>query len=211
MKLYYTPNACSMACHIALKEAEAPFEAVLVPRGANRSHEHLAVHPDGLVPALELDSGEILTEAVAILLHISRRFPAAKLLPSGGSVDEARVFEWLAWLTNTVHVAYAALWRPERFTEDVSAREALSREGIARIRRLNEKIETRMTTSFAVGHAFSVADAFLFPFYCWNRRIEIDAVSEYPNWTQWARRMTARRSVQDVIVTEDVSVFSSSA
>ena len=122
MKLYHTPGACSMACHIALEEAGAAFEPVVVPRGQNRTAEYLAVHPRGFVPVLEQDDGQRLTEAAAILLHVARRFPEARLLPEAGTVEEARAFEWLMWLTNSLHIAYACLWRPERFTDDPAAR-----------------------------------------------------------------------------------------
>lgn len=147
MKLYHSPGACSMACHIALEEVGAAFEPVIVrlSEGMNHEPDYLAIHPRGFVPVLEFDGGERLTEAAAILLHVARRHPSTGLLPQGGSVEEARTFEWLAWLTNTLHIAYASLWRPERFTTDESARKTLAAEAKERIARFNDTIEQRLS------------------------------------------------------------------
>jgi glutathione S-transferase len=93
---------------------------------------------------LELDDGQRLTEAATILLHVARRFPDARLLPEAGTIEEARAFEWLMWLTNTLHIAYACLWRPERFTEDAAARAALVTEAKGRIDVLNHEVEARL-------------------------------------------------------------------
>jgi glutathione S-transferase len=208
MKLYHTPGACSMACHIALEETGAAFEPVVVPRGKNRTPEYLAVHPRGLVPVLELDDGTHLTEAVAILLHVARRFPEAGLLPEAGTIEEARAFEWLAWLTNTLHVAYACLWRPERFTDDPAARAALIAEAKDRIDALNHEAEARLGSPFAAGGTYSVADPFLLVFFRWANRVEFDAAGRHPDWTAWARRVEERPAVQRVLVREGVSLWS---
>jgi glutathione S-transferase len=208
MKLYHTPGACSMACHIALEEAGAVFDPVVVPRGQNRTDEYLAVHPRGFVPVLEQDDGQRLTEAAAILLHVARRFPGAGLLPEAGTIEEARAFEWLMWLTNSVHVAYACLWRPERFTDDPAARAAVAAEAKDRIDALNREIEPRLGDgAFAAGAPYSVADPFLLVFLRWANRIGLGAAERYPGWTAWARRMESRPAVSRVLAREGVSLW----
>jgi glutathione S-transferase len=208
MKLYHTPGACSMACHIALEEAGAVFEPVVVPRGQNRTPEYLAVHPRGFVPVLELEDGQRLTEAAAILLHVARRFPDARLLPEAGTIEEARAFEWLMWLTNSVHIAYACLWRPERFTNDQAARAAVAAEAKDRVDALNREIEPRLGDSaFAAGASYSVADPFLLVFFRWTNRIGQGAAERYPVWTAWARRMESRPAVARVLAREGVSLW----
>jgi len=208
-RLYFSPGACSMAAHIALEEASASFEAipVLLAKGENRSAGYLAVNPRGLVPVLEVD-GEYLTEAVAILLYIARRFPEANLLPATGTMQEARVFEWLAFLTNTVHVAYAALWRPRRFTDDEAAAEIIAEGARGRIDALNRDIEKKMETrSFAIGSEYSVADPFLLVFFRWANRVGLAAAERYPAWTTWAQHMEKRRAVARVLAKEGISLW----
>ena len=51
-KLYYAPGTCALATHIALEEAGAPYEAVLVDFRSQhqRSPEYLAVNPKPAKP-----------------------------------------------------------------------------------------------------------------------------------------------------------------
>jgi glutathione S-transferase len=210
MKLYHSPGACSMACHIALEEVGAAFEPVVLrlSEGKNREAGYLAIHPEGLVPVLELDGGQHLPEAAAILLHIARRYPVAKLLPDGGSLGEARVFEWLAWLTNTVHIAYAHLWRPERFTANQPARKTLAEEAKNHIVLFNRIIEERLEDlDFAAGSSYSVADPYLLVFFRWANRIGLDVANDLPKWTGWARRLEQRPAVARVLEREGVSLW----
>jgi glutathione S-transferase len=212
MKLYHSPGACSMACHIALLDAGADFEAirVLLAEGEHRSPAYRAINPRGLVPVLEIEGGQRITEAAAILLHIARRFPDARLLPEAGSPEEARAFEWLAWLTNTMHIAYACLWRPERFTDAPPAREALVAGARDRIDALNRDVETRIAEApFAAGTAYSVVDAFLLVFFRWANRIGLDAAERYPAWTAWARRTEVRPAAARVLEREGISLWGS--
>jgi glutathione S-transferase len=69
MKLYYSPVACSLADHIALREADVDFEIERVDLATKLTaggRGFGTVTPKGYVPALELETGEILTENTAI-------------------------------------------------------------------------------------------------------------------------------------------------
>ena len=80
MILYYAPNTCALASHIALEQAGAAYEARRVDFAKNeqRSPEYLRVNPKGRVPALVTERG-ILTETPALLSFIAQSFPAARL------------------------------------------------------------------------------------------------------------------------------------
>ena len=56
MKLYYMPGACSLAPHIALREAGLPVELEQVdpqPRRPKSGEDYLAINPKGAVPAVQ--------------------------------------------------------------------------------------------------------------------------------------------------------------
>ena len=73
--LYFAPGASSMAVHIVLHEAGTIFEArpLSFHRRENRTLAYLALNPEGKVPTL-LINGRPLTEVVAILFYLARRF-----------------------------------------------------------------------------------------------------------------------------------------
>src|SRR5215470_2124788 len=114
--LYYSPGSCSLAAHIVLNEIGQPFELrkFATAERANYSPEYLAINPKGRIPSLQID-GFVLTEVPAILAYLGRRFPGAGLYPADGAEAEARCLELLAWSSSTVHVAFAQIFRPERF------------------------------------------------------------------------------------------------
>ena len=84
MKLYYAPNACSLADHIALLDAGLSFEAEAVDTRTKRTASGADFHdinPKGYVPALVLDDGQTITENIAVLDFIADQYPA--LQPKG--------------------------------------------------------------------------------------------------------------------------------
>ena len=84
MKLYYSPGACSLSPHIALLEAGLPYDLVKVDLRAKKlenGDDYLKVNPKGQVPALALDSGELVTEGPVIVQMIADKAADKKLAP----------------------------------------------------------------------------------------------------------------------------------
>src|SRR5262245_63244921 len=84
MELYFSPLACSMATRIALYEAGADARFIQVDSRTKRTRDgadYLAINPLGLVPALRIGDGEVLTENAAILQYVADRFSDARLAP----------------------------------------------------------------------------------------------------------------------------------
>ena len=203
MKLYYSPGACSLAAHIVFREICVPIELVeiVVARRENFSPEFLKVNPRARVPTLEID-GEIYTEVPALLTFAASLRPDAGLLPPLGSAQLARCLEWLGWFSSSLHIAYAQLWRPERFLPPTSDSREFIESARPIVERMNREVEDRILGPWLLGDRYSIADAYALPFYRWGNRIGIPMAECCPRWAAWAERMLQRPAVREAIDTE---------
>lgn len=208
MILYYAPTACSIAPHIALEEIGIAFEPrrIDLAAGEQRSDAFLQINPRGRVPAMIID-GQVVTEVPALLTYIANLKPDAGLVPGAGTLAQARCFEWLGFLSSTLHVTYAQFRRPERFLDESSpCSSELSEEGRTRTIALYREVEERLGEDWAAGSDYSIADIYLFPFYTWAWRLELDMKSECPKWTALFERTKARPAVQRAIEREGLQL-----
>ena len=93
MKLYdYFRSSAAFRVRIALnlKGITAERSFVHLRNGVQRGAEYLERNPHGLVPALELDDGSILTQSLAIIEYLDETHPQPPLLPTQPA-DRARV------------------------------------------------------------------------------------------------------------------------
>jgi maleylacetoacetate isomerase len=86
MKLYgYFRSSAAYRVRIALHlkgiEVEQVGVHLLKDGGRQRQASYLARNRQGLVPALELDDGTILTQSLAIIEYLDTVFPAPRLIP----------------------------------------------------------------------------------------------------------------------------------
>ena len=95
MKLYsYFRSSAAYRVRIALNLKGLPYEMDFVhltkDGGRQHSAEFNAINPAKLVPALRLDSGDVLTQSLAIIDYLDETHPQPPLLP-GDPVQRAKV------------------------------------------------------------------------------------------------------------------------
>ena len=84
MKLHgYYRSSASYRVRIALNLKGLSVEHVFhhLRRGEQRAEDYLTCNPQGLVPTLELDDGEMLTQSLAIIEYLDDTYPSPRLLP----------------------------------------------------------------------------------------------------------------------------------
>jgi maleylpyruvate isomerase len=86
MRLYdYFRSSAAYRVRIALNlKGVVPDERTYVHlrMGNQRAQDYLALNPQGLVPALALDDGRVLTQSLAIVEYLDETHPEPPLLPS---------------------------------------------------------------------------------------------------------------------------------
>jgi glutathione S-transferase len=200
LKLFYSPNSCSLASHIALEQSGAEYEAIRLnfAESEQRQADYLAINPKGRVPALVTDKG-VLTENPAILMYISLSYPGAHLVPENDVYTLARIQSFNAYLSSTVHVAHAHGHRGYRWADDEAAIAEMSRKMPQTMGECFELIETEMIKGpWVMGDEYSCADIYLFTIAQWLEADRVD-IGRFPRVADHRTRMRDLPVVQKVL------------
>jgi glutathione S-transferase len=195
MKLYFSPGACSLSPHIALREAGLDFVAERVDlrqKVTESGADFRAVNPKGYVPALQLKDGTVLTEGPAIVQYIADQAPASKLAPAAGTIERYKLAEWLNYISTEVHKSFSPLFNPAA-TDDMKQ---AARTAIAH--RLNYVAQALEGRDFLMGSQFSVADAYLFTVLGWAGYVKL-SLADWPVLQAYIERVGARPAVQQAM------------
>jgi glutathione S-transferase len=207
LKLFYAPNACSLAPHIALAETGTAFETVRLDlkAGDQRSSEYLAVNPKGRVPALVTPRGT-LTENPVILGWISQEYPGAKLKPEGDFYTYCEMQTFNLYLATTVHIAFAHLFRAERWADSEAAKAEMRAKVPSALAQVFTLVEERLSDgrSWVFGDQYTVADSYLYVFARWLERDGAGGAHRMPHTRAHRERMQARPAVQKVLAAEGI-------
>jgi glutathione S-transferase len=203
LKLFFAPNTCALASHIALNEAGAKYETVRLDFRANdqRKPEYLAINPKGRVPALVTERG-ILTETPAILAFVAQSFPEANLAPIDDPFAFARVQAFNSYLCSTVHVAHAHRMRGHRWADDPAAIAEMQRKVPQSVGECFDLIEREMLEGpWVMGEAYTICDPYLFTLARWMEADGVDP-TRFPNVMAHRRRMGERPAARRAIAAE---------
>ncbi len=198
MKLYFYPSACSMACHIVLREAGFPFDLEKVDLAKHQTtsgEDYYKINPKGYVPALKLDNGQILTEGPAITQYLADQKPSSGLAPQAGTMERYRLMEWLNFITAELHKQFSPLFKP-KISEDWRENQ-VSLLG----RRFDYLVQNLQGKQYLMGDKFTIADAYLFTVLNWSNFLKVD-LAKWPMLKDYLARVAARPAVKETMKAE---------
>jgi maleylacetoacetate isomerase len=186
MKLYdYFRSSAAYRVRIALNlKGLAPERAfVHLRKGEQRAEEYLSLNPQGLVPSLVTDEGDVLTQSIAILEWLDETHPKPPLLPADAA-GRARVRSLALAIACDIHPLNNT--RVQHYLTGTLGVTDAQKDGWTRywIDTGFEAIEARLasdaaTGRFCHGDAPTIADVCLVPQMTNARRVEFD-FAPYP-------------------------------
>ena len=195
MILYYSPGACSQAPHILLHEIGLDHDAKRVDLKAKTledGSDYLKVNPKGAVPALELESGEVLTENAVILQYLGDRANWPEVLPPMGDFRRYRVLEMVNFITTELHKRFGMLFNP-------NAGDDTKRLVTDELGKKLDYIDRQLGDGpFLFGDDLTLPDAYLFVITGWAEKM-LGGLDRWPNLKAFRARMMERPSVRNVL------------
>src|SRR5665647_2671863 len=198
MKLYYSPGACSLSPHIALKESGLAFEAIAAPTKTHKladGTDYYTINPLGYVPFLVLDDGRTLHEVTAIVQYVADQVPDKQLAPANGSWERYKLQEWLNTIATELHKGFSPLFTPGMPEQ---AKEMAKTRLMSRLTWVDGELAGK---SYLLGDTFTVADAYLFVVAGWGKHVGID-ISALPHLSAFMARVASRPAVQTALRAE---------
>lgn len=195
MKLFYVPGTCSLSPHILLREMQKPFNLDKVDRQTKKAEsgvDYNQLNPKSYVPALQLDSGEVLTEGASIAMFLADQPGGEKIAPRPGTLERYRMQEWLVFIASEIHKSFSPLFRK---TPDPVFRENLLKRLQIPSARLDQQ-------PFLLGEKFSAADAYLFAVLRWAPRVEVELPAPLE---RFMARMRQREAVAEALKVEGLT------
>jgi glutathione S-transferase len=191
MKLYYAPAACSLAPHIAAREAglDLALEKVdLKAKKTESGRDYFSVNPKGAVPALEIEGGEVLTENGIVLQYLADKAPQSGLVVSNG-MARWRFLELVNFIATELHKGFGPLFDPRT---SATAREIVVENLAKRFDILDRELGNK---PYLTGETFTIADAYAYAVLNWTKIHKID-MSRWPRLMAFLDRIAARPAVQ---------------
>ena len=194
MKLYYSPGACSQAPHILLHEIGMEHDAVRVDLKAKTledGSDYLKINPKGAVPALQLDSGEVLSENAIILQYLGDRTNWPEVLPPLGDFRRYRVLEMVNFITTELHKRFSYLFSPDASDE---MKQLLMRDLGKKFDYVDERLGDG---PFLFGDDLTLPDPYLFVMTGWAEKFM--GLGKWPSLRAFRERMMQRPAVSHVL------------
>ena len=191
--LYGHPYSRAHRVMWMLKELDLPFAHVPTgfQDGGTRTPEHLAINPNGRVPAL-VDGGQAFFESLAINLYLAARYG-----PPLGVVDTALATQWSFWVVTEIEkpLLFAAA-NLMLFAPDLRRPDELPM-AMAKLDRPFKVIDAHLATRpYLLGARFSVADVNVAGVLTLAKLAGVP-LAAYPNFAEWLDRCLDRPAAAD--------------
>ncbi len=172
-KLYWSRLTAGFVVQVALTEAGADHDLVEVDldNEEHRGAAYRSMNPVSQIPTMVLSDGTVLTESVAMILHLADTFPEAELLPGPGSVERALAYRWLLFMATSIYPGCQRYYYHERFTTEQDAAGGIRASAIAHINAGFDLLDSALEKqSYLGGSVPSIVDTYLTMMASWHPR-----------------------------------------
>ena len=200
MKLFNSigPNPKVVRMFMAELGIEIEKEEIDLMGGANRQEPYLLMNPGGQLPALELDSGAVISEITGICEYLSERQGGSSLIGQNAE-ERALTRMWVRRIdlgiveniTAGFRYAEGAPIFKDRMTLIPNAAEDLKKIAQEKITWIDNLIAGK---EFICGDRFSLADIMLFVFLEFGATVGQPLNEANKNITAWYERVSMRAS-----------------
>lgn len=195
MKLFYSPQVCSLVPHIVLRELGVKFDLEkfdFQSKLANDGTKLTDISAKDYVPILDLDNGERLTELSVIIRYLADQHLDKKLIPAAGTFERVRFEELLHFISTELHKGFAPFTLIPGVSDE--GKEFAKSRLASRVELLRKQLGDRQ---FMFGDSFTIADAYAF----WSLRAYSFLTKTKLEGTlkDYLARMTAWPSIQAAV------------
>lgn len=205
MKLFYSPGACSLAPHIVMAELNMAYEIESVDLRAKKTAtgaDYKTINVKGSVPALKLESGDMMTETGILIQYLADQKPEMNLFAKFGSMERYRTMEMINFVSTDIHKNFTPLWITGMIAKSTEAQsEITSFYKNVLTAKLDFVAEKLGNNDYIMGKEFTIADAYLFTVMGWCAFKEVD-YSKHTNLVNYMARVAARPAVQKAMKEE---------
>ncbi len=195
MKLYYSRFTRASRPRWLLEELGLPYELVRVDltKGEQREPAHLARHPHGKVPVLEVD-GWSMTESAAIVQWLADAHGAGTLAPALGTPERAQYEQWLFYAMTTVEPPIVQFVEHTRRLPEDKRDAQQARDAQGKLRQIAELLTRELQGREYLLGPFTAADVVLGSVMIWARSLKV--LDDFPVVLAWCARLHARPAYQ---------------
>lgn len=169
-KLYDGVGTGGVTVRAALAELETEHEIINIDldKEEEYSEEFTRINPCQQVPVLELADGTVLTENIAILMHLADSHPVANLAPACGAIERAQVNRWLSFFAMNIYGPAYMEMRPAFYTTDPAGANGIARAANRYVAHHYTIFENQMGDGpYYLGNQFSIIDLYIWMLAQW--------------------------------------------
>jgi glutathione S-transferase len=176
---------------------------VKLHKGEQHEADYQAINPRGQVPVL-VDDGQVVTQILAIVLHLDQKFPDAQFLPTS-PLARTKAIETLAWMNNTVHPTFTHIFMPQKFSDQADVQANLKAFNTQTYKGLLSELESfvsaKAPSAWLSGDQLGPLDAYALTLTRWGSIAGINPSTYALLWAH-VQRVAADQSVAVVIERE---------
>jgi len=193
MKLYdFLPSGNGYKVRLLLSQLNIPFTLIEtdILSGETQTDKFLSMNPNGKIPTLALQSGDILSESNAILLYLAED---TQFLPKD-KLARAHVNEWLFFeqYSHEPNVAVPRFWKTHGDLDELQS--AMLPQKMQNGYKALDVMETRLKDhDYLVGDTYSIADIALYAYTHVAHEGGYD-LSDYPGLNKWMKRIQSQKN-----------------